>query len=94
MPRLQCHQKQQKSTGTLRSMQEANLRMPQKYSAWSRKIGSERRSDQRGVGRRGTERRAEEEEKQRSHSSSARDRSSSTRTNGRIGSARIERRSH
>ena len=39
--------------------------MPQKYSAWSRKIGSERRSDQRGVGRRGTERRAEDEEEVR-----------------------------
>ena len=32
----------QKSTATLRSLQNANRRMPQKYSAWSRKVGSKK----------------------------------------------------
>ena len=41
----------------------SELKNASEYSTRSRKIGSERRSDQRGVGRRGTERRAEEEEK-------------------------------
>ena len=39
MPRLQCKQKQQKSTDTLRSLQNAN---PQNHSAWSRKVGSKK----------------------------------------------------
>ena len=38
MPRLQCSQRQQKSTGTLRSPQNANRRMPQNYSAWSKRL--------------------------------------------------------
>ena len=45
-----CNAIREKSTSTLRSLQEANRRASQKYSAWSRKIGSERRSDQRGIG--------------------------------------------
>ena len=42
MPRLQCNQRQQKSTGTLISLQKANRRMPQNHSAWSRKVGSKK----------------------------------------------------
>ena len=42
LPRLQCNQRQQKSTGTLRSLQNANRRMPQNHSAWSRKVGSKK----------------------------------------------------
>ena len=39
---IRCNQGQQKSTSTLRSLQNANRRMPQNHSAWSRKGGSKK----------------------------------------------------